>query len=144
VKLYWSADVTVANAKNTFKGYKSGPAFIGILVMNDFFYGSDEHGDLNDFVKKHPGNAKPMFMSEIKRMIKTFGFSHGDLHPGNIIYRRKGDRIDIAIIDFGYASGSLNGPENFVNKLGRPTHVNKNNPLVHRVKNSWYLNHWYI
>ncbi len=151
IKVHYHKSVTVGDEvdfrlKRLFRAYNGGDAFIGVMVMDDFFVGAKEKGDLNDFVKKHPQFRKQM-MTLVHTMMNQIKVKHGDLHPGNILYRvLPNDDVQIGIIDFGYSyDGNISNVtgRTFTNSMGRPTFVNRNHPLVHRVENKWYLNHWY-
>lgn len=137
VHLYYSATLP-----DFYSGLFRKSGTLGVLVMDDFFYGSSEHGDLNDFDKRHPE-----LVEELKSHIQVFArpilskVKHGDLHPGNILYRKMNGQYQLALIDFGYSySGNKPPGTKYTNGIGRVSYKNKN---VNRVENNWYLNHWY-
>ncbi len=158
INIYNYKNIIVSDAhyrklKELFRSYSGGDAYIGVIVMDDFFAGENilDKGSYYDFAKKYGRNPEAMKMmhTTIHRTIKNiYPTRHGDLHGENILYKIINGVVTIGIIDFGYSyEGNIRGYSNFsrvyTNRHGRTVWPNINNPAIGRVENTWYLNHTY-
>jgi hypothetical protein len=150
-----------------FRGYTPGyNQSLSVVVMTDFFYPPDqftEHGDFNQFIQRNPGyvNLACEHIRNFMRLLHGAGVRHGDLHPGNILYRKNvSDGLFIfSFIDFGLSvkdktftnaailkSGNMNS-NRIQNMNGqtvvRPLVRNQNIPFIYRTPNSWYYEFFY-
>ena len=155
INIYYYKHIIVNDPKlkDLFKSYSGGDAFIGVIVMDDFFAGENitDKGSYYDFAKKYgknPGLMKTMHSTIHKTMNNLYPTRHGDLHGENILYKIIRGVVTIGIIDFGYSyEGNIRGYSNmsriYVNRHRRTVWPNINNPAIGRIENAWYLNHMY-
>jgi hypothetical protein len=150
-----------------FNGYTSGHnQSLSVVVMTDFFYPPaqfTEYGDFNQFIQRNPGiiNLACEHIRQCMRLLHGAGVRHGDLHPGNILYRKNvsDGRFIFSFIDFGLSvkdntftnaaiikSGNMNS--NIIRNMNgqnvvRPSVRNRNIPFIYRTPNSWYYEFFY-
>ena len=135
----------------------------GVIIMKDFFYGDyKEKGDVSDFMSRHTDqNSRAIFLNEIRRLVSFLhgkGVIHGDLNPGNILYKiDTNNNIHLTLIDFGNSAlgrnSNLPAMSHTVSKnivangkgipINRPLYANKIFSNIIRVSNKWYLNTYY-
>jgi len=141
---------------------------LSVIIMTNYFYPKAQFssmGDLFDLVQRDPVSI-PTICKQIRLMLRRLHLDgatrHGDLHPGNILYRRRiGGGYEISFIDFGnsyedhtmsdeaiYTSGNrtMNVGTNLNGRvIPKPTYANRTMGTAHasRVPNAWYMEHFY-
>lgn len=150
-----------------FRGYTPGHnQTLSVIVMTDFFYPPaqfTEHGDFNQFIQRNPEyiSLACEHIRNFMRLLHGAGVRHGDLHPGNILYRKNvsDGRFIFSFIDFGLSvkdktftnatilkGGNINS--NRVQNMNgqnvvRPLVRNQDIPFIYRTPNSWYYEYFY-
>jgi len=81
---------------------------LSVIVMDNFFEPRNQFsavGDLFDLVQSDPASI-PVVCKEVRSMLRRLHLDgatrHGDLHPGNILFRKRiGGNYELSFIDFG-------------------------------------------
>jgi hypothetical protein len=149
--------------------YQPGTApVLSVIVMTNFFWPRQNYtsvGDLFDLANMNPGII-PDICKQVRQKLKALHRQgktrHGDIHPGNILFRKAaGQPYEISLIDFGASlkDESLTnepiitrGPRytnQYTNMFTGNSFVRSaygNNNVqggIYRVPNAWYLEHVY-
>ena len=150
-----------------FSAYSTGHnQTLSVIVMTDFFYppaNFTEYGDYTQFLSRHPELAA-LSCEQIRnymRLLHSVGVRHGDLHPGNILYRKNvSDSLyTFSFIDFGASVKDKTLTNGAITKSGDPSFntirnlngrsvtrvsfINSTVPYIYRTPDSWYLEYYY-